>query len=592
MKKLFRISAIFLAAVLLFSCLELPVQAQTAERYDAALEGVLSEYYRVDRERGYISGIAPGTSARKLLNACVPAELEASGETVATGTVIQSGELSLTAIVAGDLNGDGAVTISDLLKQKTYLLGQELSPVELAAGDLNGDGSVTITDFLKVKAFLLGLESIQTVYNGGNLFLMEPEKTASWQTEGAANYSSDDPDLFTVDSAGVLSASAREGSAFVYALAEDGSILARQLVTVLAEPVTFSLGMDSCKLIKGQTLTITPAFNHPVSPAVTWASSDEAVVTVESGHLTGVNYGTATVTAALENGFRVELSVTVMPPITGVSFEKSLYKIKPNHSRLLTLMTAPADSDEEFIWTTSDSSIATVSADGTVSGVNYGTVTITATGRYSGLSASCQVKICDVIQVAMTFDDGPSGKTGKLLDFLKENDIKVTFFLVGNRLNTFKDTLKREAAEGHELGYHSYDHSQQTGLSSEKVKADFAMTDQLLYDITGRHFTLWRTPGGGFSERVLECVPLPHIMWSVDTLDWKKLNSYAVYQAIMRARDGDIILMHDLYGTTVDGAIRAMEEMLAGDYEFLTVTELLSRDGTPPEPSKNYYSGR
>lgn len=592
MKKYFRLPAFILAVALVFTCFSMPVQAQTAARYDAALEGILSEYYRVDRSRGYITGIAPGTPVSKLLNVCVPGDLNASGQTVGTGTVISNGNLSLTAIVAGDLNGDGAVTISDMLKQKTYLLGQELSPAETAAGDLNGDGKLTITDFLKVKSYLLGMESIRTAYGDGALFLMEPDQSAAWQTDAAAGYLSDDPGLFTVDSNGVITAGSGEGSAFVYALAADGSILDRQLVTILSEKVTISLGMDSCKLVKGQSLTLTPAFNHPVTPLVTWSSSDTSVVTVADGVLTGVDYGTAKVTAALENGARAELDVTVMPPITAVNFEKSLYKIKPNHSRSLALMTAPANSGEEFIWSTSDASIATVAADGTVTGVKNGTVTITATGRYSGLSASCQVKICNVIQVAITFDDGPSTHTARLLDFLKENDIQVTFFLVGERLNNYKDTLRREANEGHELGYHSYDHSQQTGLSSEKVTADFRMTDQLLFDITGKHFTLWRTPGGGYNQRVLDCVPLPHILWSVDTLDWKTLNRNAVYNAIIKARDGDIVLLHDLYGTTVDGAIMAMREMLAGDYEFLTVTELLSRDGTPPEPSKNYSSGR
>ena len=111
-------------------------------------------------------------------------------------------------------------------------------------------------------------------------------------------------------------------------------------------------------------------------------------------------------------------------------------------------------------------------------------------------------------------------------------------------------------------------------------------------ELTGREFTVWRTPGGDYNSRVLSCVPVPHIMWSVDTLDWKNRNSYSVYSAIMnQARDGSIILMHDLYGTTVDGATQAMKEMLAGDYEFLTVTELLSRKGTAPKPSTNYFNG-
>ena len=64
-----------------------------------------------------------------------------------------------------------------------------------------------------------------------------------------------------------------------------------------------------------------------------------------------------------------------------------------------------------------------------------------------------------------------------------------------------------------------------------------------------------------------------------------------MYSAIRNAKDGSIVLMHDLYSFTVNGAIRAMKEMLAGDYEFVTVTELLSRDGTPPEPGVDYRKG-
>lgn len=594
MKKYCRLLSVFLSIVLLLNLVILPVRAQEAVRYDVTQEGILSEYYHVDG--GLITGIAPGTSMEKLANTCVPAGLTTTGDVAATGATLSyltdSGEVSATVIVDGDLNGDGSVTITDLLMQKTHLLGQELAPVEAAAGDINHDGSVTITDFLMVKSHLLGLESIQTAYQGGSLFLLEPGQEATWQVTGAHSYISDDADLVAVSEQGAVTAGTREGSVFLYALAEDGSILDRQLVTVLAEKLTITLNMDSCKLIKGQNLTATPSFNHPVSPKVHWASTDPGIVTVENGQLTGVDFGSATVSATLDNGFQAEVAVKVVPPVTDVQTDRILYKVKPNHSRQIPLLTAPEDSGEEFLWSSSDESIATVSGDGTVTGITYGTVTITATGKYSGLSASCQVKVCDVIQVAMTFDDGPSGRTPKMLDFLKENDIRVTFFMVTTQVNHYHDVVKREAAEGHELGYHSYNHTQQTSLSDEQIIADFEKSDQLLYELTGRHFTLWRTPGGGYNQRVLDCVPLPHILWSVDTLDWKKLNTYAVYNAIMTAKDGDIILLHDLYGTTVDGAIMAMKEMLAGDYEFLTVTELLSRDGTPPEPSKNYSSGR
>ena len=143
--------------------------------------------------------------------------------------------------------------------------------------------------------------------------------------------------------------------------------------------------------------------------------------------------------------------------------------------------------------------------------------------------------------------------------------------------------------EGHELGYHSYSHKQQTSLSTEKIISDFELCNQKAIDAAGEGFTLWRTPGGGYNQRVLDAVPLPHIMWTVDTLDWKTRNATAVYNSIIKSSDdGEIILLHDIHKTSVQGAIKAMKEMLAGDYEFLTVTELLSRNGTPPQPSTSY----
>ena len=266
--------------------------------------------------------------------------------------------------------------------------------------------------------------------------------------------------------------------------------------------------------------------------------------------------------------------------------------IKPGAVRQLTALTEPLDSGEVLIWESADPAVVTVDESGTVTAVNYGTATVTVKGKYSGLAASCEVKVCDVIQVAITFDDGPSAHTAKLLDFLKEAGIPVTFFIVGERIPYYEETLKREVAEGHEIGYHSYNHTIQTTLSSEKITSDFNKTNKMLKDLTGAEFTLWRTPGGGFNQRVLNAVPLPHIFWTVDTLDWKTRNADKVYSAIVsKAFDGSIILLHDLHKTTVEGSIRAMQEMIEGDYEFLTVTELLSRNGTPPKPSTDYQRG-
>ncbi len=273
-------------------------------------------------------------------------------------------------------------------------------------------------------------------------------------------------------------------------------------------------------------------------------------------------------------------------------FERTLYKIKPGAKRTLALSILPEEKTDEVIFTSSNPKIAQVDEAGVVTGVKKGTVTITARGVNTGFTATCQVKVCDVKQVAITFDDGPSKYTAELLDALKENDIRVTFFLVGNRMSTYKTTVKREVAEGHEIGYHSWTHAFQTKLTSSKIASDYKKAARTLKSIAGGEFTVWRTPGGARNDRVLQQIDLPHIMWSVDTLDWKYRSSTRTCKVIQQsAKDGSIILLHDLHKSTVKGAIKALKEMQAGDYEFLTVTELLSRKGKTPQNHKSYSRG-
>ena len=193
-------------------------------------------------------------------------------------------------------------------------------------------------------------------------------------------------------------------------------------------------------------------------------------------------------------------------------------------------------------------------------------------------------------QIALTFDDGPSVHTERLLDFLEEEGIHATFFLVGDRIGNYREIVRRQVLEGHEIGYHSYSHTDQTLLSSQRIFDDFCRSNQELYELTGREYTLWRAPGGSFNQRVLDAVPLPHIHWSADTRDWETKNAAAVCSSILKsAGDGVIILLHDLYSTSVDGAIRAIKSLQSQGYEFVTVSELLSRNGEPPQNCINYF---
>lgn len=592
MKKFFKNLTFALCLPALLLCSRAKAVENTAV-YDPSRDGIVSGYLCIDREGGYLTGIAPGTTLGDLNSRSLPGDLTASTETIATGTVLTSpsANQSLTAILTGDLNGDGEVSISDMLLVKSHILGAELENLAMLAGDVNYDGGVSISDFLAIKSNLLGRSRISFRASDDRepLMLLAPGQTLSW-TVAAASYTCDHTEIATVDAQGMITAGAAEGTTLVYALDETGAVLARTAVTVLEGGLTVTADKDTYALCPEQTLQVGFSLNHPVSAALTWETRDDAVCSVDqTGLLTGHSFGDTVVRATLPGGSYAEVAVKVMPPITELDFENHLYKVKPNATKQTVLSIFPEDTGEEILWSTSDPTVATVSVTGELTGHKYGTATITATGRYSGLTATCSVKVCDVKQVAITFDDGPGPYTPQLLDWLKENEVTVSFFVVGQRLNSYKSYLKRIVDEGHELGYHSYAHKQQTGMTSAKITSDFELTNQTAIDITGQGFTLWRSPGGGYNQRVLDAIPLPHIMWTVDTRDWESRNADAVYNMIMRyTDDGEIVLLHDIHKTSVQGAIRAMEEMLEGDYEFLTVTELLSRNGTPPQPSTSY----
>lgn len=555
--------------------------------------GIESGYLYVDGENGWLTGIAPGTDLNQINKLLVPGDLTAEGEYIGTGTALFSpaANQTLTAVVTGDVNGDGEITITDLLMVKSHILGTELMGSAAVAGDLNGDSDVSIADFLDVKSNLLGISEITFNRRPGtdSALILAPGASQQWLS-GGAKYISERPELVSVDGNGLLTAGNMEGTTFVCVMNEMGHILSRKAVTVLEGGLQVDFEQNAYMVGLGQSLEVGTKLNHPVEAERTWSISNSEICSVsQDGVLTGHAYGDTVLRVSLDNGAYAEVLVRVMPPITDLQLGSKLYKVKPDATKTLDLTMTPADSGEEIIWTTSDPTIATVDENGIVTGLKMGTVTVTATGRFSGLTASCDVKVCNVIQVAITFDDGPSKHTPKLLDYLKESGIKATFFIVCNRVNSFKGTTRRIVDEGHELGYHSWSHKNQKKLTTDQIKSDFKKSEKLVEDLTGATFTVWRAPGGSINDRVLGAIDLPHIMWSVDTLDWKYRDVDHVYNAILKnSDDGEIILLHDLHKTSVEGAIKAMKVMQAGDYEFLTVTELLSRNGKAPSNNKNY----
>ncbi|MBR5126973.1 MAG: polysaccharide deacetylase family protein [Roseburia sp.] len=186
----------------------------------------------------------------------------------------------------------------------------------------------------------------------------------------------------------------------------------------------------------------------------------------------------------------------------------------------------------------------------------------------------------DKPMVALTFDDGPSKHTTRLLDIFATYGGKGTFFVVGNLIDNRADAVKRMAEEGHEVAGHSWSHRQLTKLTPSELTDQIMTTRAKIYEVTGVDSTVIRPPYGAFNSDVKEvCANLGIVMvnWSVDTLDWKNKNADMVYNAIMKdVKDGAIILCHDLHSTTVDAMERVIPDLIEQGYQLVTVSELLS----------------
>ena len=199
--------------------------------------------------------------------------------------------------------------------------------------------------------------------------------------------------------------------------------------------------------------------------------------------------------------------------------------------------------------------------------------------------------------IALTFDDGPSGElTEALLDGLHARGVRATFFVCAYRVAQFPQTLCRAAQEGHEIGLHSCCHDYMQNMCRDEAYNDLVSCAQAVTECCGLAPRLFRPPGGLYSSDLLAAAKdagVSVILWSVDPEDWKYRNSDTVYNNIVKnAYDGCIILCHDVYKTTVNGALRAIDTLQSQGYEFVTVEQLLTRRGITPENGVVYYDAK
>lgn len=180
--------------------------------------------------------------------------------------------------------------------------------------------------------------------------------------------------------------------------------------------------------------------------------------------------------------------------------------------------------------------------------------------------------------VALTFDDGPSGKyTRKLLDGLYDRGVQATFLLCGYRMKDYPDLTQRIVDEGHEIGYHGYTHKNMQSMSRRDIARELEDSQTLLPE--GCRPVFLRPPGGCCSDAVRQVAQVRNLAilgWSVDPRDWATHDTAAIERAVLKnVGDGDIVLLHDMSDSSVKAALDIVDVLLQKDYEIVTVSRLV-----------------
>ncbi|MBE5928522.1 MAG: hypothetical protein E7267_04005 [Lachnospiraceae bacterium] len=200
----------------------------------------------------------------------------------------------------------------------------------------------------------------------------------------------------------------------------------------------------------------------------------------------------------------------------------------------------------------------------------------------------------DKPMIALTFDDGPNtSTTGSILDTLETHNARATFFVVSSRLPAHYDASNRALSIGCEIGSHSYSHKMLNKLKTKQIKKEFKRSKKIIKKYTGNTFSLIRTPYGDTDRRVLKNTDYPVVLWSVDSLDWKAKNSKVIVNRVMKnAKDGDIILLHDLYTNTAEAVKEIVPALISQGYQLVTVSEMMEAKGIKLKNGHTYGSAR
>jgi peptidoglycan/xylan/chitin deacetylase (PgdA/CDA1 family) len=192
--------------------------------------------------------------------------------------------------------------------------------------------------------------------------------------------------------------------------------------------------------------------------------------------------------------------------------------------------------------------------------------------------------------VALTFDDGPSPQwTPLILDELKKADVKATFFMLGEHVKEYPEIARRVAAEGHDIGNHTYSHHVLVYYKMDELEKEIKEAEEVIFRVTGKMTTFFRPPKAWLTtqeKQKIKELGYQVVLWSLNSKDWVTFDDkYIVRYLLYHIRPGDIILFHDSGGVfsveggnrkeTVLAIRRLIERLKERGYRFATVTELL-----------------
>lgn len=191
--------------------------------------------------------------------------------------------------------------------------------------------------------------------------------------------------------------------------------------------------------------------------------------------------------------------------------------------------------------------------------------------------------------IAFTFDDGPSKYTEQLLGILEQNQVHASFFMVGQNVGRYPNVIQKMKELGCDIGNHTMNHRELTKLSVEDIEIQIESVNDAIKKCINEGATLVRPPYGSEDEKVRGALKYPIILWSVDTNDWQTEDANVIAEYILNTvKDGDIVLMHDIYQPTVDSVAIVIPKLIEKGYQVVSVSEMAAARGITLENGNVY----